>query len=614
MPKSSGFVNFSMILTMFTFILISAVLVVIISTPPATGYEISIYDAYPISFWVLLITTIACGIVILIHQAFDEKLSRWWMAGFSVILFSNLLILLLPVARGYVTFGRADVLAHIGYIAEILFTGHFPLTGPKADYYPALHILCADLSLATGLTPEQLAELIPVLFFMFYIISIYLLAKEVATHWRQVLLITTFGSLLLFQHNVGNVMLAPAVQCFYLCPFTLFLFFKTQKIGNNLSHALPFILTLLFLPLFHPGEGSAFMILIFMCLGFSSWLYRRIKKTNQVDETSVMLSRSISFFMPGLILFTIWFVWFSSFFAFARTIIPIWEWVIYHSGPTTAINYGAILAEANLSSIEFMKLFFKMYGQIAIHCLFGLVISIAVWNRFLMPKKKITPPLFIFSILFIVFGILLFVAFFSNIWVNYNRAMRYVIFTATFLNGFGLYCLSKKRYKKISTIFLTITLIIITCLGVFNTFPSPLTIASNSQVTKMEMTGTSYFLAYQDNNLPVHHFSFDPVRFISALIGHQNITQNILSATLPIDHFGYAENKTYGESYAINSYFVDSQISRLFYPILYPEYENLWRFTPRDFQKLDHYDPSVSRTYSNGEFWVYYVQGTGSSP
>jgi hypothetical protein len=192
--------------------------------------------------------------------------------------------------------------------------------------------------------------------------------------------------------------------------------------------------------------------------------------------------------------------------------------------------------------------------------------------------------------------------------------MRYVLFTATFLSGFELYFLSKKRHKKVSMIIIVIALIAVTSFGVFNTFPSPLTIASNSQVTRMEMTGMGWFLAHQDNSLPIHYIEFDPLRFADALLGTQNVPQNILGEALPPDHFGYASNNTYGESYTTNSYFVDSQISRVFYPAVYPEYKSLWSFTPQDFQKLDYSDPSVDRVYSNGEFWVYYVQGIGNTP
>jgi hypothetical protein len=70
----------------------------------------------------------------------------------------------------------------------------------------------------------------------------------------------------------------------------------------------------------------------------------------------------------------------------------------------------------------------------------------------------------------------------------------------------------------------------------------------------------------------------------------------------------------YGQFFAQDRYFVESKLSRMLYPEIFPEFEHLWRFTPEDFHRIDNIDPTVSRIYSNGEFWVHYVQGVGTLP
>ncbi|CAD6490808.1 MAG: hypothetical protein ANIMEMIM_00020 [Candidatus Argoarchaeum ethanivorans] len=593
---------------------IASALYIIAITPPATGYEISIYDAYPSYFWLFLIAAIACGIIILVRQAFAEKPSRWWIAGFSVIFFTNLVILLLPFFRGYVTFARTrgDELTHIGYIMDILLTGHFVSAGAAgANHYPIIHILGANLSLVTGLTPELLAELFPGFFTLFYMFSIYLLSTVIASYRGQALLITAFGSLLLFKHE--NLMLAPAVACFYMLPFTLFLLCKARTSANRLSYSLLFILILLLTPFLHPGDGTIFLILIFICISFSLWCYLRIKKPLGKAGSSCFVPQSISSINPSLILVVIWFTWFSVHSAFAGTVRTTWNWLVYQIGTTTAMEFADILAKAELSLPELVELVLKMWGHAVIYCLVAAVISVLVWKRFLSPRGRIDAWQFSFSCLFIVFGVLLFIAFFSRaIWVDYCREMRYVIFAATILNGLCLYSLFHNWHRKIGIFIISLLLIASATIGVFNTFPSPIVVEANSQITEMEMTGMGWFFEYRSESLLIDDRGVPQIRFWAALHGvatpHPNI--RCYPPDSPPDHFGYLENVAYGESYTEDRYYVDCKLSRIIYPEMAPEYKSLWKITPEDFYRLDNDDSSVSKLYSNGELWVYYVHGS----
>ncbi len=604
------------ILAIIGFFGIASALYVIAITPPASGYEISIYDAYPYYFWLFLIATIACGLLILVFQAFAEEPSRWWIAGLSAIFFANLVILLLPMFRGYITFARTrgDELTHIGYIKDILLTGHFAVVGQSgANPYPVIHILGANLSLVTGLTPELFAELFPGFFTLFYIVSIYLLSQEIASSRGQALLITAFGSLLLFKHE--NLMLGPAVECFYMLPFTLFLLYKARILANRVSYSLLLVLVLLLTPVFHPGEGSIFLILTFLCIGFSFWCYQRIKKPLEKAGSTGSVPQNIRSINPSLILFVIWFMWFSASSVFSGVVRSTWNWLAYQMGSTTAMEYGAVLAKAGLSLPEFVELFLKMWGQAVIYGLVAAVISILVWKRFLSPKGRINAGQFSFSCLFIVFGVLLFVTFFTRaIWVDFTRVARYVIFAATILNGMGLYSLFHNWHKTIGAVFIAILLVASATIGVFNTFPSPIVAEANSQVTNMEMTGMAWFFEHQDNSLLIDDRDVPQKRFWVALYGVSTHSYNIrhYPPDSPADHFGYLENSLYGESYTEDRYYVDSKLSRIIYPELAPKSRLLWKMMPEDFYRLDNEDTSVSKLYSNGEFWVYYVQGSGT--
>ena len=349
------------------FIFILLALVIIAITPPATGYEISIYEAYPAYFWFFLIVAIACGIVILVGNAFAEEPSRLWIAGFGVILLTNLVILLLPVFRGYATFGRGDVLSHIGFTKDILFTGHFASAGEAgANHYPVIHILVANLSQVTELTPELLVMIIPIFFTLFYMVSVYLLSRVIATTRGQAILITAFGSPLLFSHE--SSMLASSIQCFLMLPIPLLLYFKVRRRNSNsLAYSILFVLLLLLTPFFHPGEGTLFLIIIFLGIELSLLLYRMRNKLLSDDAIIKIRSPLSGISMnPSMILFVCWFTWFASFAVFHGTVRSIWHWFVYEIGKPTAVIYADILERAGLSVYEFMELFLNMWGHVVI--------------------------------------------------------------------------------------------------------------------------------------------------------------------------------------------------------------------------------------------------------
>ena len=58
--------RFFKIISIFSFLLIFALLIIIARVGPATSYEFSIYDAYPWYFWVLLLSALMCGQLVIL--------------------------------------------------------------------------------------------------------------------------------------------------------------------------------------------------------------------------------------------------------------------------------------------------------------------------------------------------------------------------------------------------------------------------------------------------------------------------------------------------------------------------------------------------------------------
>ena len=602
-------------IALIAFIFITLALTIIARTPPASGYEISIYDAYPHYFWYFLLAGITCGLCILVHQAFaeDEEKTKWWILGFSAILLTNFIILLLPIFRGYAFYGRGDELTHLGIIKDIISTGHFG----KDNFYPVLHTLAASISYLTALDPKLLISIIPPIFAIFYMISIYLLATKVAQNYGQSLLITAFGSLMLYG-ALGSTFV-PSAQAFFLLPFIFFLYYKVRTPSSiSVSSTVPFILVLVLIPFFHPVM-SLFLIFIFLCLGASMLLYKQIKKRrpqfNSGDASTELRGGVMN---PSIIEFIIFITWYSAFSAFAGTARTINNWLLYQMGEPPIEEMLHILERANLTAYEFIRLSIKMYGTYLLYGILSIVICVIILKE-IFSERKIKLNQLIFLLLFITLGTLTLACTFGDLVLKGGRVFKYLLFASTILNGLGIYGLAKKdkakssksnkfMRKKLITSIVIIILVASMSIGLFNLFFSPRIHLFNQQVTGMELEGIGWFFDHRNQELLIDDIAVGQKRFADALLGLRVPNKNIRTgiATIPPDHFDYINNTMYGESYKKDRYFLNNKLSKIYYPKVHPRYSDQWRFTQDDFDRLSK-DPGVNRIYINGEFEVNYI-------
>ena len=80
-----------------------------------------------------------------------------------------------------------------------------------------------------------------------------------------------------------------------------------------------------------------------------------------------------------------------------------------------------------------------------------------------------------------------------------------------------------------------------------------------------------------------------------------------VSSLTPVDHFGYNSYNSIAYSYDGDHYFLTTIRGKFFYPMIYPKYGSLWRFTPNDFDRLKN-DPGAHRLYSGGDLEIYLIQ------
>ena len=614
MKFGNGDISLKIIATI-AFVLITLVLIIIARTPPASGYEISIYEAYPIYFWFFLMASIACGLSILVFSAFSnrEGSSYLWALGFFAILLCNVIILLLPQFRGYTFYGRGDPLIHAGEIKDILSFGH---TG-EWNFYPVMHILATSLLYATGLNLRWIPGIIPPFFSLLYPLFIYLLSRAVSKNRGQSLLITAFGSLMVFGFEQSR--LAPTNLCFFIVPLILFLYYKSSSPSSRMEYSVLFVLLLLLVPFFHPWE-SMDLVLIFLCFNASVLIYRVVNRLHVPSLRDLSSAHAIRV-TPSLMVFVTFFIWFSSFSAFGGTTRTVTDWLFHHVGNPEIAMYSEILARANLSIPQFIELFLKMYGQFLLYIVVAVILCIVILRRTYSSQDMVNLSQIKFMVMFAIFGILTLMFLFGDFIIGCGRIRRYSILAATVLNGLGLYTLYHKNASrsgkplmaKMIPFMVVILLVASSGFSTFNIFFSPITRSANHQVTQMEMNGMEWLLDYSDEEILIDDLSFEQYRFTYALMGPNAAkgVKNIRSWSAvhhPPRHFNYTQNRMLGQSYQEDRYLVITKLCRESAHRIFPEYSDKWSFNPNDFNNLDGHDPSVSRVYANNEVDIFYVR------
>lgn len=595
------------------FVFIIAALAVIATTPPASGYEISVYEAYPAYFWFFIIASIACGLSILVFSAFGDgkHSSGLWTFGLFAIIVSNIIILMLPVFRDYAFYGRGDPLGHVGLTRDILLYGHIG----EENFYPIIHILAASISYVTGLSLRWMPEIIPPFFSILYILSIYLLSTVVSKNRGQALLITTFGSLMVF--GFGHFWLAPSQLCYFITPLILFLYYKTRSPSSTVSNMVLFILFLFLTPFLHPLE-SVFLILVFLCFNASVPIYRVLNRHQALSLEEAPSPHRFSAMNPPIIVFITLFTWFSTFSIFGSSAKTVANSLFYNIGTTDLMRLTAKLETAHFSTLQFIDLLLKKDGQPLIYIILAIVISVLLLRKMHSSRNRIEMNQIAFMVIFAVFGVISVVFLVRELIVGYDRVLRYSILAATILNGLGLYILGhgdmradrKPLLTRIMPFMVTIILVASSIFCLFNCYFSPITRGGNHQITRMELDGVSWFLDYSDEEIYTEGICFPQWELTHAMKGFiaANEMRNVRYSGrwLPA-HFGYTENRMLGQSYQEDRYLGITKMGREYLSKVYPEYSDQWSYNDNDFESLEH-DLSVSRIYTNGEVDVFYVK------
>lgn len=409
-------------LTIIITLLISLLIIAI--NPPAIGYEISIYEAYPAVLWAFVSINILLSIYVIVRRC--EGVSKGWVCGYFSVLLLQTVILLLPTIRGYFAMdrGSGDIFYHLSVVLHIQNTGSILQT----DTYPMMHIILAILQF-TSVDLMMLAFMISIVFFILYVFFFYILGKTVLGSTRGGILFSVFALPLVF--SFAHYAYYPFLFALFLIPLVLFILSKLNTITQNRSGYYVCIVGLsLFITYCHPLIAIIIFIMFSIFALFKIFYHglTGIYKSNNVAMNIAFISFST---------FSLWYIQHMS---LMQTSERVFSSIFGDSNADTILNYQMnVLSASDASPWLVAERFIKYYGPVSLYIFISLIfVMYSVFNYY--RNGKIHTQDTIYSIHFIAaifIGALLVME--NLVIFEPIRAVSYCLIFSTILCGLFFY-------------------------------------------------------------------------------------------------------------------------------------------------------------------------------
>lgn len=588
-----------MFLLIISFILLGISLIVCWMNP-AAKYEASIYLSTPGIYWLSLLISLFIGFFIIIKFNFTDEKKIYKHCALFLLFIAFTSFLALWIIRGYYLWCSGDPLSHLGWIKEILLTGHLE----KDNIYPVTHIFLAQICAIFNINPIIPHKYIPLYFGILYLIFMYLFArailsdKKIAIFALLVAIIPMGGWFLnLTPNHLSNLTL----------PLVFFILF--QYISNKKYEWCILLLLMCFLfPIFHPVPSLVLLLMIFALtvpiLTLAEKVANRFFKLN--------LTFNIKTSMGVTIILFVWIItWVSSFYVWDYTIRNIYT--LLTEGASTKLDklVGDIFY-AQSSGYSVIKQFLKVYGGQIIYLVLTAIGCIALWKKIQQDEMTGTSylKLLMLTIPLITITLLMGILYFTNIDAfGPGRLEIYLIMITILFVGYVLfeYIRSGQCLKRVVCVSLFLVFLFI--IAGLKIYPSPYVLSANWQITKTEINGMALLLRSKDK-MPITSLSITPIRFAHALLTKDERSRikfnwNVSDELKIPFHFGYDDSLNLGDYYDENMYMVLTYRDRILYKKVFSEVAHL-RFLDDDFNKLDK-DNSLTKFYENGGFDSYYI-------
>ncbi len=583
-------IRFILLLALISSILIDIILII---TPQVESYEPSIYSAFPNYFWLLIVISLIFGSLVVIHS--DDK--KYLLYGVGVILYINILIISLPIFRGYFIYSRGDIITHIGCIKDLMGRGFVH----DQNYYPGLHVFATNFALITKMPVTIIFQFFSIVFYIFFSSSIYILFKHGFNDINRKYPIL-LGILLIF--GAVHLNIKPNNMVFLFLPLLIYLIIKIYREKKKKNTLICFFIMMVGLIFSHPI--SSFYIFIILII-FDLYIYHSsFLKYSDEHQFRNLPNKGV------LALFSLWFNWYFLF----PTIQHGFRKALYSLFIEEAINpalvyYTAALNVYDVKVIDAIQIIMFRFGLEMILLFFSLLIILFT----LVKQRKSTIFVFFnknlsgfFILSFLTFVVWSGMNFFVD-FVHFYRLFKWFTFFSIFISTIIINFSFQNRLTK--TIILTILIFIIIVISVFSVHPSSISKEANNQVSLQEVVGSEWFLENSKGNESIWSFGTDRERMGHLIYGRYSVPDRIQSQQekeMP-QHFGYKEHETVGENFS--GYITHTDVTRILFYEVFTDYEEDWFFNETTYNKLNN-DSSVNRVYDNEFYYTYKIEKMNS--
>jgi hypothetical protein len=587
-------------------LILIVIAITIFSTPAASGYEITIYDAFPLYFFVLVFVSFMIGFALILNQGLLTR-GGSWKIGFGITLLSSMIFLSLPVIRGYHLFLSADAMFHAGQIKHILHTNHVP----EDLIYPALHILVSSSSIVTGRAAVQMLYLMAVPFAVMSAGFAYLVARGLDYNSKTqifVFLLFLMGAL------PGSLNTSPFSLSTSFIILVLYLAFR---IGQTERYAYKSILAIVLISLviFHILSLAYSIVMIGLIYLFS--------RSTSIDVQDYIRQgpRRTTYLLAGSSIAA--YSWLSQEVGFklASTLIIVSPFASrpdrgrLSEGETRSVTefasqlpdflegtvigqYLSVIVQNTPALSDLIRVFVFTYGGLALSALGVAIVTTYyyLYDRHRRPYFRVFFVIYVFSMLTRVAGMAL------NSWSTTLRRFSVVggIFS-TIIIALGTIDIKNSRINgnKIISTFLVLLILSSFSISFISTYNSPMNSNPNFQMAEMQVSGGGWLIEHSEDEANFQEWGFDIRRY-----SQFRADQPTMRGSAPVDHFGYDEREHYATYKNESGYLSITSEGKMTYPELHPNYPDRWRYRPNDFSRLQS-DHTINSVYTNGEFIIY---------
>lgn len=564
-----------------------AVLALTAASSSASGYEISIYAAYPWWFWGGIIGTFGLGTVVVLRSTHVANGKLFLTLGVGILLLANTFLLFLPVIRGYYVYGGGDMLTHLGHVLDILEEGYVS----ESNYYPGIHVHTTMVMKITGLDYYAVKNVLAPVFSVAYWFGILALGVRVVDESAAFHYLVPFALVPIFKRD--ELYFGPNMLSFSLYPLLLYALFSVRQSRNRFVVLVSMLFC--YFVFTHPVTTLLGLITIVLVAASKS-------TTSRWHGDRVSVKQSLSVVTIPVAVGVLFVSWYFSFEEILTMLFGMVGSLLFGVGTSQFGEYSSALESVPLAPLDILEVvLFRMGSEILLMVGTVFVILYLAFHIKYGDQRLCWEQLF-WVVGFGLFSVLAAAFLVNPVMLTWTRLLKFAELFAILLVATAAYVYasgSRQSFGRRNLVIVGVILVLVS-LVVFGFYNSPLQRSTNDHITETRFESMEWFVDHRNETRLAYGFSY---RYEHAFLGKEPNSRTYSERPIPA-HFGYHNATTFATPNHTGSYLIVTTRLEEYYPSLHPDYPQDWKYTQRDFQRLGQ-DEGLGKIYANGGVRIY---------